>query len=280
MTEYDFSEEALERYLATQSRVSNWVSDQVSRVPHHSKPFGAASHAGSGSRSDPARAHGHVVHPRPVRAAPQQLHPLVIPEPRPPQRSSPLKSSPPRSSEWRAQTVSPQPFPVSDPYPHPPHHHHHHHYQERPRPQASRSQTLPPTHNSTLPPLPGGATVYPTRAPMPAPPPGHNAVYRTYQYDPARREIVVPPPRPGETYVIIPPTRGPVEVVHGDGSRSHSRSTSRSSARSPSKKGTPLFKRILGSISPSGNGLSSTRGGPPRSAPPPRRLRRHSTSAY
>jgi hypothetical protein len=39
MTEYDYSPDAVERYMATQSRVSNWVSHQSSEAPKYSNPF-------------------------------------------------------------------------------------------------------------------------------------------------------------------------------------------------------------------------------------------------
>ncbi|KAI0779166.1 hypothetical protein BC629DRAFT_1594541 [Irpex lacteus] len=69
--------------------------------------------------------------------------------------------------------------------------------------------------------------------------------YRTYQYDGTTREIVLPTPRAGETYVIIPPKGRRVEVIDSyGGPRS---SSSKSSSRSPTspKKDQPLFKRLF-----------------------------------
>lgn len=39
MTEYDFSPEGYEKYLETQNRVSNWVTDQSGRFNQYSNPF-------------------------------------------------------------------------------------------------------------------------------------------------------------------------------------------------------------------------------------------------
>ncbi|PCH35151.1 hypothetical protein WOLCODRAFT_139769 [Wolfiporia cocos MD-104 SS10] len=291
MTEYDFSPEAYEKHLATQTRVMNWVSDQASHAPHY---------------KDPIR----VPH-SPRRVPPPPLERLRIPEPEParssPLRSSPLRSSPPKSATQRPPPA-PQPIAVPPPGPapspsvvrratgavpsavaNPP----------RPRPLASRSRTLPHAHALPVP-VPVPATpVAPHPHALPAAPPGHAAVYRQYQYDPMRKEIILPPPRRGETYVIVPPHRGPIEVIPGDGGYLHSRAHSHShphsqisrsesyssSSRSPTKRsGTPLFKRIFASISPTASrGASAARGGPPlpRShPPPPRRLRRHPTSQF
>ncbi|KAI0084083.1 hypothetical protein BDY19DRAFT_974432 [Irpex rosettiformis] len=68
--------------------------------------------------------------------------------------------------------------------------------------------------------------------------------YRTYQYDGSTREIVLPTPRAGETYVIIPPKGRRVEVVDSYGG---SRSSSKSSLRGPTSppKNQPLFKRLF-----------------------------------
>ncbi|OCH89288.1 hypothetical protein OBBRIDRAFT_794405 [Obba rivulosa] len=86
---------------------------------------------------------------------------------------------------------------------------------------------------------------------VPDPPPGHNVVYR--MYDPnTHKDIYLPAPRPGETYVVIPPKGRSIQVVDGTRSGSHSRSSSRSSARTPSsKKGQPLLRRLFNNFTPS-----------------------------
>ena len=45
-----------------------------------------------------------------------------------------------------------------------------------------------------------------------APPNATHKMYN-YTYDPRTREVVLPPPRPGETYVIIPPNGKRIEIV-------------------------------------------------------------------
>lgn len=201
MTEYDYSPEAYEKYLATQSRVSNWVSDQASRMPHYSNPFTPPSNAPS---------HVSTIAPQPVRAQHHsQLQPLRIPAV---DSRSPPRSSPPKSSSRRSHTSPPPPLAP------PPNHSQHYSRAaaERPRPAPTRSTTLPNAHMYQ--PVPPPTTQLVMRPPVhmaqvPPPPPGYKAEYRSYHYDPGRNEIVLPPMRPGETYVIVPPRRGAVEVV-------------------------------------------------------------------
>lgn len=87
--------------------------------------------------------------------------------------------------------------------------------------------------------------------------------YRTYQYDGTTREIVLPTPRAGETYVIIPPKgrrvevivsslfviagRKPIDSFQQDSYGGPRSSSSKSSSRSPTspKKDQPLFKRLF-----------------------------------
>ncbi|EED85679.1 predicted protein [Postia placenta Mad-698-R] len=217
MTEYDFSPEAYEKYLATQTRVSNWVSDQVSRGPRYADPRVPPSNPPSvvpSTRSRPARS----------KTQPQ-LQPLHIPESRSPPRTSPPKSS---SGSRRSHTSPPPPLPQPQKarYVSPSR-------DIRPRPAPARSRTLPmahaqhPAHEASAsrphhaaPPPPQPIPYPPPITFPPAPmlnlppaPPGHSAVYRAYPYDGSGRQIVLPPPRPGQTYVIVPPHRGAVQVV-------------------------------------------------------------------
>ena len=79
-----------------------------------------------------------------------------------------------------------------------------------------------------------------------------------YQYTHGQ-PIVLPQPRRGEQFVIIPPKGGRVDIVHPDG-RSHSSQHSRSSSRaygsrskesSPTKKtADPLLKRLFTGLTP------------------------------
>ncbi|EED84577.1 predicted protein [Postia placenta Mad-698-R] len=217
MTEYDFSPEAYEKYMATQTRVSNWVSDQVSRGPRYADPHVPPSNPPSvvpSTRSRPARS----------KTQPQ-LQPLHIPESRSPPRTSPPKSS---SGSRRSHTSPPPPLPQPQKarYVSPSR-------DDRPRPAPARSRTLPmahaqhpaheasasrPHHAAPPPPqpipYPPPITFPPAPMPnLPPAPPGHSAVYRAYPYDGSGRQIVLPPPRPGQTYVIVPPHRGAVQVV-------------------------------------------------------------------
>ncbi|KZT04553.1 uncharacterized protein LAESUDRAFT_728053 [Laetiporus sulphureus 93-53] len=298
MTEYDYSPAAYERYLATQNRIQNWVSKQPVQASQYANPFTPATPSEAPSAcadADPLRA-------APARAHQPQLQPLRIPvaERRTPSRESPQRSTSRYSSNasLAPRSAPPQPSmpPPVDPrqfgYPGgavvP----------ERLRPRPARSRTL-----SYNPPAPSFAPVIrrplpPPPAPIPVPQPvlgvpspihaipppvqGHSVVQRSYpyRYDYARKEIVLPPPRPGDTYIVIPPNGGPIQMVRHDGPRTHSRSTSRSSAVAmrSQPKAVPLFKKILSSISPPT--VYPARGDLSRNVnvPPPKKLRRHSTS--
>ncbi|PSS37468.1 hypothetical protein PHLCEN_2v675 [Hermanssonia centrifuga] len=164
MTEYDYSPEGYERYIATQNRVSNWVSDQVSRTPQHQAPFVARSvsqpplqtrHSSSSTRD---RHHSPSSSRSSSRPPPRRMHTTDVYH----QSSRSGHASPPQYPPQYYQTTSPL---------------------------------------SYAPPVPL--------------PQGHNAMYKTYEYDHNTREIVLPPPRRGETYVIIPPNGRRVEVVKG-----------------------------------------------------------------
>lgn len=152
MTEYDYSPEGYARYLATQNRVSNWVTDQASRAQQYSTPFGARS----------------------VSTPPSDYY----------QRPSSGR----RRSSSRHSSSS---------------------YQAEPRPAYSRD-AYRSSHSTHLPPQ-AGYTVAPPPPHAPAPPQGYGAAYKTY--DPSSREVVLPAPRRGETYVIIPPKGRRIEIV-------------------------------------------------------------------
>ncbi|KAI0692908.1 hypothetical protein BC835DRAFT_1103609 [Cytidiella melzeri] len=136
------------------------------------------------------------------------------------------------------------------------------------RPEPRRSLTTPAEAVSRSLNLPYGqpavqATYYPQNPSYVSPPSAYQVPknYRTYQYDGNTREIVLPPPRAGETYVIIPPSGRRIEVVVSIFSSSTdnmlipssqdeyrgSRSSSRGSSRSPisPKKDQPLLKRLF-----------------------------------
>ncbi|KAJ7290299.1 hypothetical protein C8J57DRAFT_1275640 [Mycena rebaudengoi] len=52
MTEYDYSPEARQRYMATQNRIANWV-DKTESYPHLKSPFTPRSSTGSASTARP-----------------------------------------------------------------------------------------------------------------------------------------------------------------------------------------------------------------------------------
>jgi len=184
MTEYDYSPEGYERYMATQSRVSNWVNSQAQCAHQYQSPFV----------------------PRNGYTPPSQPY---SPTRRSREQHSSRSSSSSGRPEHKRSVTAPGHSTV--------------HKSSRPTYQhSSHSQTYIP-HN---PPLPRGM----------------EATYKTYTYDGTTKEIVLPPPRPGEQYVIIPPKGRRVEVVSDS---NVSRSSSRSSTRSPTKKNPPLLKRLL-----------------------------------
>lgn len=233
MTEYDYSPAAYERYMAQQMRVSNWVSEQTHRTHEYRNPFVPPSPAPAPARKPSVRTESRPQAPRSKTMPTPDVGTSSANVSRRPSRSSRTReATPPRDvraphrSSTRSQTVppnarypapAPAPVPVPAPLyypqhapqhqprypspnpPHPPQHHHYHH----PRPEP---QVYPPHGVPAIP-----TTVAPY---VPPPPAGYNSVYRTYAYDPnAHKEISLPPPRPGETYVIIPPKGRKIEVV-------------------------------------------------------------------
>ena len=164
MTEYDYSPEGYERYLETQSRVSNWVADQSARIQHPKSYTRSISTPPSDYSQYPS--HRHPEHSR--------------------HRSS-SSSRDRRSEAHRSSTTAVEPTPRAI-YPPQVHVAAHPLYYSKPAPVTYV-------------------------APTTAVPQNYNTSYRTYQYDGNSREIVIPRPRPGETYVIIPPSGRRVEVV-------------------------------------------------------------------
>lgn len=176
MTEYDYSPAAYERYLEKLARVEHWVTDQRYCAPRYSNPF-ASANAGQSSAHVPRGSS------RPRDVVPSRTRAMSPTG----QGTQPRQSS---SSRSRSQ----------------------------PRAAPIRSQTMPNTqHRAVVYPsnhTPPHVVHHPQHAAVPPIPAGANAVYRTYEYDPrSGKDIVLPPPRPGETYVIIPPGGRKLEVV-------------------------------------------------------------------
>lgn len=117
----------------------------------------------------------------------------------PPPLSIPPSQPGPRSASYQSPSSSRQSSPARD-------------YRQDPRRPPVPLEPYRPPHA-------GHAPVPPPRREQPRSvsmsytptslPPG--ATYRTY--DASSREVVIPAPRKGETYVIIPPKNGRVEIV-------------------------------------------------------------------
>jgi hypothetical protein len=183
MTEYDYSPEGYERYMATQTRVSKWVHEQTTNHRQYQSPF------------------------VPRSTSPPPAHYDRRPQPSHRDGSSRRSGSRTSSSHYREPRQIYQ-----DPY------------------SASRSAYPPQV------------------AYVPQPPP--NASYKAYSYDSTAREVVIPAPRRGETYVIIPPRGRHVEIItDGSATLNGSSSSSRESSRSPTKKSQPLLKRLFSGMS-------------------------------
>lgn len=160
MTEYDYSPEAYDRYLATQNRIANWVD----KTEQHRAEFQSATTGPSDlTRSGPTLYSNNSPLPRRYsgHSRPKQL---VIP-PSPPESDSssdsyyeapwPAKmhmSSPAMVSPQMQQISSPPPMmaPVFVTSPHKTSHHHHHHRSHDHR--RSRSHPSPVYYNVASPP--------------------------------------------------------------------------------------------------------------------------------
>jgi hypothetical protein len=239
MTESDYSPAAYERYLHTQNRVSNWVSQTKAHERRYANPF--VPSAFGPDQEQPSR-------PRPQRSkssgSTSNASSATL---RPPQRSKTLDSkdfSRSRSfsssqdnttTRSKSQSRSPR------------HHHSHSHSQ-------SYAYQSPPHHHRAAayrPPMPDPVRSYTTPA------------YKTYDTSGRGGPILLPQPRGGETYVIIPPsghhrvvdsaspTKG--SVTYAKSPRPHGHENRHAYAAKE-----PLLKRILGSIPWSNHG--STRG--------------------
>ncbi|KAF7791710.1 hypothetical protein EIP86_002734 [Pleurotus ostreatoroseus] len=172
--------------------------------------------------------------PPPLSIPPSHFQPPPAPRPGPRSASasasyrSPTSSR--RSSPARAAQPEPYPYPARQPHAHPtvtsP-------LREHPPSSAPRTATT--------------ATAYA--------PAGPGASYRTY--DGSAREVIIPAPKRGETYVIIPPKYGRVEIVTDNHTSVQSAygsyrtsPTSTLVSSSTTTKSPPLLKRIFTSMGP------------------------------
>lgn len=202
MTEYDYSPAAYERYIANQTRVSKWVDGQAAHASQYSSPFvPPSSSSSSSSRDSPLhdneRYSRHRDHDR-ERPSSSSRH-------------SDSSSSRPQQVR-RSSTNPPQIYKPST------HDHSSSHSRSRSNSHAHSSSHSHSHHSSrnrevVIP-------LSPTRSHAYEAYPYHHSsstsqqTYKTYTIDPANtREIVLPPPKRGETYVIIPPAGQRIEVV-------------------------------------------------------------------
>ncbi|KAI0765862.1 hypothetical protein BD413DRAFT_456479, partial [Trametes elegans] len=210
MTEYDYSPEAHERFQAKMAGVGSWVTEQRHHAPKYSNPFVPEQASASSSTVRPRTSSRQDDHSR------QQDRPT-------PSRSRTLPN-PPTASGAHGQTSRALAYAQqgpSDP-----------HSRHRSARSPQRSGSLPANQQyvaaaygppaAPAPPAPHQAM--PRTSPVAYAPPGYRTRQVEYNYTPGQ-PIVLPPPRRGETYVIIPPKGGRVDVVHDRrSSSSHTRS--------------------------------------------------------
>ncbi|KAH7907303.1 hypothetical protein BJ138DRAFT_1070454 [Hygrophoropsis aurantiaca] len=223
MTEYDYSPAAYERYLATQTRVSNWVSRTTEQAHQYSNPF--------------------VLSPAQAARTPDQLYPV---SPSSDSRPIPTRSKtlPHRDAPYYSTTPSPSSRPsrsrshsYSDTKP----------SKHRSRPQPhSRAPSQHRSHHTTY------QITYPSPTPQYRHPQSSRAhtgpvTYRTHQTG-SSGPIYLPTPRTGHSYYVVPPGGAGVKVEYGDYHQVKS-------------KPQPLLKRLFSFMSPSnGSSRGSSKG--------------------
>ncbi|KAF9227121.1 hypothetical protein BS17DRAFT_806371 [Gyrodon lividus] len=262
MTEYDYSPAAYERYIAQQTRVTNWVTDTLQQSHAYSNPFVLSPTLRDRAFYDEPDDRTTI----PVSS--RQVHPRSKPHD---QRSAGSSSRPSRS---RVRSYSEQRRPDHDRElrPSPSRHRSHSHsrssstqrsaqiiYQPSP-PHASQSYAYPQPHAVPRAPAPRIHTS-----------PGQ-AIYQypTGHRRSASRPVYVPPPPPGQKYQIyrsnqphtmsreqlyhgssqtrhysskVPPQ--PYFVVEGGGPRAEYKHGPPIHAPVPTKPQQPLLKRLL-----------------------------------
>jgi len=218
MTEYDYSPAAYERFMESQSRVGRWVDNATDHAREFANPF-LPSHSDPAEKSD-------------FYTSSSSSH-------RRSKSSSVQHHSTPRSLAVPDQQRD------LDHYSHRSSHREHHHRPANTRSSSSSSGTSSSTtytarpHNSRSYTMPQHPPAHGVQAPLQ--PVRSRTLPHGHQYE-------LPPMRPGQTYVIIPPHGKPVNVVSTDGSHVINQSYHTSS---PTKE-QPLIKRLFGLGSQSG----------------------------
>ncbi|KAI0666487.1 hypothetical protein C8Q78DRAFT_1083089 [Trametes maxima] len=224
MTKYDYSPDAYESFQTEMTGIGDWKSPSSDTTCPSTPTHSSRSQSKLPHPPDPV-----------LLPAKTSLHkPIMIVQPAP----APGPSSPSTSLRTPAATAG-----------------HHEHTPTPNNPRVTRAGIAQSTVRL------GGISaahlhkVVPRTSPITYVPPAP-AGYRT------RQPIVLPPPRPGETYVIIPPKGGRVDVVRDprSSSSSHSRSQSMSRLTSQSSRSIPsnptkksneaLTKRLLTNLTP------------------------------
>jgi hypothetical protein len=239
MTEYDYSPAAYDRYINTQNRVSNWVSQTKAHERRYANPFvpsainGGPEIAPSHSREHSPRPHAQQ---QPERSRSSGSEGTIrARDMNTPKRSKTLDSRDSRGfgleeSSRDGRSSSQDPSRSRRPRSRSSHHSHSQSYSAYPHP----------------PPLP----------PMPAPSPlrSNSVPPRDIVYVRGQEPIHLPAPRPGQTYVIVPPGRR-VEMISTKGNYPHSpRGSYGGGGGYEGEYGkAPLLKRLLGSITGGGN---------------------------
>ena len=231
MTEYDYSPAAYDRYMNTQNRVSNWVSQTKAHERQYSNPFVPSTvdsdvtppHASGPQRSRSRSSGSGAIRTRDINAGPQRSKTIDS------RRRD--ESPPPRSGRGRSFDDIDAPSSRSP------------HHQPRSRSYHSHSHhTRSRSYGSAHPPMP---------VPSPSPIRAHtvpaDVVYKTVD---SVRPVYLPAPRSGQTYVIVPPGRR-VEMISSKGNVVYPH-PSPHHAHHGGKE--PLLKRLLGSITWNGSG--------------------------
>ncbi|EIN08133.1 hypothetical protein PUNSTDRAFT_120611 [Punctularia strigosozonata HHB-11173 SS5] len=240
MTEYDYSPDAYEKYLARQQRIADWVDSTNSQAHRYKNPFvHAPSSIAPSTSSDsshfsrrPSSRHDRDLRRSktlsPTRSATRALSPSSP-------RSSHSHASPTSSHQSHAGYVYSPPatytYPAAS-------HATAQHVVYSPQAQFAYSSSPPGQYYTTFQPssshAPPGSTSYSSTNP--------NVRYVTY--DASARRVEIPAPRPGQTYIVYPPPGGRVEVMSSS-SRTSSSPTSpispTSSSRLTKKKDQPII---------------------------------------
>lgn len=109
MTEYDYSPEAYERYLATQTRIANWVDKTEQNRPHFEPAVP------SGPPANPSRpSYDPLSRPKQTPPSPPHYHPLQYAQPQQ-RRQLYIHPPPPESESSDGYGDGPGPMPLPSP---------------------------------------------------------------------------------------------------------------------------------------------------------------------